>query len=153
MGAMLSRRWETGAIEAEAYPQTRSQERLAVNVRTWRPTRSEWDLLVQLIPPAEVDSIRRMSTLIDRKRALLSRLLQRRCICTTLGMMHKDVHIARTKGGKPFEASRSICRAQAPNFNYNVAHDGNYVVLASEPVLLIGVDVSAPFELRKGRWN
>jgi phosphopantetheinyl transferase len=28
-----------------------------------------------------------------------------------------------------------------PNFNFNVAHHGSYVVLASEPVSLVGVDI------------
>ena len=42
------------------------------------------------------------------------------------------------------EAARA--RASAPNFNFNVSHEGDYVVLAAEPVLLVGVDVSAPFE-------
>jgi hypothetical protein len=38
--------------------------------------------------------------------------------------------------------------AAAPNFNFNVSHEGEFVVLASEPVAIVGVDVAAPGQLR-----
>jgi 4'-phosphopantetheinyl transferase len=38
--------------------------------------------------------------------------------------------------------------AAAPNFNFNVSHEGEFVVLASEPVCIVGVDVAAPGQLR-----
>jgi phosphopantetheinyl transferase len=40
--------------------------------------------------------------------------------------------------------------AHAPNFNFNVSHEGDFVVLASEPLCLVGVDVSAPEACRSG---
>ena len=44
------------------------------------------------------------------------------------------------------------------NFTFNVSHEGHYVVLASDPVLLVGIDVSAPFDVRAdvkpmGEWS
>ena len=55
------------------------------------------------------------------------------------------------KGKKPFVASGVSERPEgAPNFNYNVSHEGDYVVLASELVCLVGVDVAAPGQSRKG---
>ena len=36
-----------------------------------------------------------------------------------------------------------------PNFNFNLSHDGRYVVLASEPRCVVGVDVAAPESLRR----
>ena len=36
-----------------------------------------------------------------------------------------------------------------PNFNYNVSHEGDYVVLASEPVCIVGVDIAAPGQSRR----
>ena len=50
------------------------------------------------------------------------------------------------RGPSPQPAGASA----ADNFNYNVSYDGHLVVLASDPMLLVGVDVSAPFELRGG---
>ena len=40
--------------------------------------------------------------------------------------------------------------ANAPNFNFNVSHEGKYVVLVSEPYAICGVDVAAPDQLRLG---
>lgn len=35
-----------------------------------------------------------------------------------------------------------------PNWNFNVSHEGHFVVLAAEPLLLCGVDVAAPDQSR-----
>jgi len=40
--------------------------------------------------------------------------------------------------------------AKAPNFNFNVSHEGKYVALVSEPFAICGVDVAAPDQLRLG---
>ena len=40
--------------------------------------------------------------------------------------------------------------ANAPNFNFNVSHEGKYVALVSEPYAICGVDVAAPDQLRLG---
>jgi len=89
----------------------------------------------------------------DRKRALVSRLLARRGCAVALALPHAAVRIARTRGRKPFLAAprdggggggggsgvrgpidgrRSDSRVSLPNFNFNVSHEGDYVVLASE---------------------
>ena len=39
-------------------------------------------------------------------------------------------------------------RRAMPNWNFNVSHEGKYVVLAAEPRLVCGVDVAAPEEQR-----
>ena len=58
----------------------------------------------------------------DQKRALLSRLLQRRCISVALGVPWDRVCIKRTKAKKPFAVSVAA-RPHAPNFNFNVSHE------------------------------
>ena len=58
----------------------------------------------------------------DQKRALLSRLLQRRCVSVALGVPWDKVRIKRTKAKKPFAVGVSA-RAHAPNFNFNVSHE------------------------------
>ncbi len=58
----------------------------------------------------------------DQKRALLSRLLQRRCVSLALGLPWGRVHIKRTKAKKPF-AVGAPARPHAPNFNFNVSHE------------------------------
>ena len=92
----------------------------------------------------------------DKKRALVSRLMQRAACARVAGVPHADVLLRRTKGKKPFfawtemagfDAARAGFGA-APNFNFNVSHEGAFVVLASEPVAIVGVDVAAPGQLR-----
>jgi len=89
----------------------------------------------------------------DQKRALLSRLLQRRACFEVAGVAYGEVAIERTKGGKPFMSNKTAAGARsAPtNWNFNVSHEGMYVVLASEPTMLCGVDVAAPEEHRAGK--
>ncbi|CAK0884873.1 unnamed protein product [Prorocentrum cordatum] len=60
-----------------------------------------------------------------------------------------DIRIARTLGKKPYlKAPRPS--AELANFNFNVSHEGDWVVLASEPLCVCGVDVAAPEACRKG---
>ena len=120
-----------------------------------------------------------MHRMVDRKRAIISRLLQRRCVAVCRRLPDEEAIIARTKGSKPYDATPrtaddaavaatvdqlpgvmptqqerdSVVAVRAadvpaPNFNFNVSHEGYYVVLASESTLLVGIDVSAPFALR-----
>eukprot|EP00775_Hariotina_reticulata_P013351 gene13351-13479_t len=84
----------------------------------------------------------------DQKRAMVSRLLQRACVMQALGEPWDQIVIKRTKGKKPFYAGH-IARDHAPNFNYNVSHEGDFTVLASESHCLCGVDVAAPHQLRR----
>ena len=58
----------------------------------------------------------------DQKRALLSRLLQRKAVVNVLPIPTSEVVIKRTRGGKPFWLN-SADKASAPNFNFNVSHE------------------------------
>ncbi|CAK0849989.1 unnamed protein product [Prorocentrum cordatum] len=83
----------------------------------------------------------------DQKRALVARLLLRRASMLALG--HKDfggLSISRTKGSKPFLHCPLPPEGEAPNWNANVSHEGEWVVCASEPLCVVGVDVA---ELRR----
>jgi len=127
--------------------------RWIVDISTWDPGDAEWQLLLSLLP--EVDSTKVMKFIYkaDQKRALVSRLLQRRVCHEGTGLPYADVRIDRTKGGKPFMANKpaASAMAEAPNFNFNVSHEGKFVVLATEPWMLCGVDVAAPEEARGGK--
>jgi 4'-phosphopantetheinyl transferase len=64
-----------------------------------------------------------------------------------LGIPYREISIGRTKGRKPF-----LCTPHsvdwAPNFNFNVSHEGRYVALATENLCVVGVDVAAPLSER-----
>jgi len=80
---------------------------------------------------------------VDKKRALISRLLARFACSVALGMPYEEVIIKRTKGKKPFLSNPPPDRRHR-NWNFNCSHEGDLVVLAAEPTCVCGVDVAAP---------
>ena len=114
--------------------------RWAVDVSTWDPTPAQWELLVAVLTEEERTKTMRFKFRDDQKRALVSRLLQRAACHEVYGVAHAAAVIQRTKGGKPYLAERPAALPDAPNWNFNVSHEGEYVVLAAEPLLLCGVD-------------
>eukprot|EP00899_Mesostigma_viride_P019490 jgi/Mesvir1/27542/Mv07300-RA.1 len=95
-----------------------------------------------MLPANEREDVMRFRREEDRKRAIVSRLLQRHVINSVLNVPYADISIARTLQGKPYLAN-SVTDARFPNFNFNATHHGDYVALASEPLCLVGVDVMA----------
>ena len=126
-----------------------SEARWVVDVAAWQPSEAELRFLLTVLPASDRTAALAFRGM-DRKRAVVSRLLQRHCIRASLQLPEERVVVARTKGGKPFEASGLPRPPSRANFNFNVSHEGQLVVLASDPALLVGIDVSAPFELRGG---
>ena len=135
--------------------------RWAVNISRWHPSDDhygpEFRFLLALLPEHEREECLRFRFMYDKKRALLSRLMQRAACARVADVPHADVLLRRTKGKKPFfawtemplfDADSAADLAAAPNFNFNVSHEGEFVVLASEPVAIVGVDVAAPGQLR-----
>ena len=72
----------------------------------------------------------------DQKRALVSRVLVRRC--ARVGLVDAYEGVTRTARGKPYAVGHAPTHA---NFNFSVSHDGDFVLVASEPLALVGVDV------------
>ena len=126
--------------------------RWVVDISEWRPLPDEMNSMLDLLPETERANVLKFKLAADVRRAVISRLLQMLCCHTVLGQSPRDgaVRISRTKGGKPYESGGAARPPGAPNFNFNVSHDGDYVLLAADPALLLGVDVTAPFERRIG---
>ena len=123
--------------------------RWALATEAWEPGEEEWAFLLSLLPAEEAEDVRRFRREEDRKRALGSRVMQRACIQRVAGVPWREAEIARTKGRKPFlRAPHREPDLGLPNFNFNVSHEGHYVVLASESVCVVGVDVAAPAQVR-----
>jgi 4'-phosphopantetheinyl transferase len=138
--------------------------RWAVNIAKWDPEGNhegeEFQFLLSLLPDNERKDCLKMMFMPDKKRAIVSRLLQRAACARVTGTLHAHVHINRTKGRKPFlsfittgtgdfSSSQPARLLHAPNFNFNVSHEGDFVVLASEPSAICGVDVAAPGQARR----
>ncbi|BBN09973.1 hypothetical protein Mp_4g24110 [Marchantia polymorpha subsp. ruderalis] len=115
-------------------------QRWAVNVGMWSPSEAQFSGFVGLLPIAERPLVLRYVKFEDKKKALVSRLLQRKLVHSLLDVEYGDIVIERTREGKPYLANQIDC-CEMPNFNFNVSHQGNFVVLASEPLCIVGVDV------------
>eukprot|EP00401_Gymnodinium_catenatum_P067889 CAMPEP_0117615616 /NCGR_PEP_ID=MMETSP0784-20121206/84630_1 /TAXON_ID=39447 /ORGANISM="" /LENGTH=369 /DNA_ID=CAMNT_0005419355 /DNA_START=106 /DNA_END=1211 /DNA_ORIENTATION=+ len=128
--------------------------RWAVNARAWEPQAGidgpGFKFLLDLIKEQrDREAVLRFVFDIDKKRALLSRLLVRQACAAVLGLQGFDgLVIERTRGRKPFLKSPRppADRTDLANFNFNVSHEGDWVVLASEPICVCGVDVAAPLD-------
>ena len=122
--------------------------RLFIEVGSWQPDNTEFSSLLSLLPLDEQNQVLRYTQREDRKRAICSRFMVRHVISKVCQVSFSNMEVSRTKGGKPFNSSpRRSNPPQSPNFNFNVSHDGNLVVIASESHCIVGVDCCCP--LRK----
>lgn len=95
-----------------------------VNVSDWVPSAEEFDRLLSGLETDEQRSIQRFVNYDDRRRAFVSRLMQRACVRQVCGCMDSEVRVQRTKGGKPFCTNTKP--SHAPNFNFNVSHEARH---------------------------
>lgn len=114
--------------------------RWVVDISKWNPSPKYFSFVMSFLPQHEHSSITRFVKMEDRKRALVSRLLQYALIHQVLGNPFDEIIIRRTLEGKPYLDSDKMTKG-FPNFNFNTSHDGQYVAIASEPVCLVGLDV------------
>lgn len=125
--------------------------RWAFDISKWTPTEDEWEFCCGCVLPEEATKIKRFVREPDRKLALGSRLLQRRLCATVLGMPDLEVPIERSKAGKPYlGASARTQRPDLPNFNFNVSHHADFVAIASEPEVVVGLDLMKGNEMPHG---
>ncbi|XP_048139966.1 L-aminoadipate-semialdehyde dehydrogenase-phosphopantetheinyl transferase-like isoform X1 [Rhodamnia argentea] len=114
--------------------------RWLVNISKWCPSPQDFSSALSLFPPSQRSSILRFIKSEDRKRALVSRLLQYALLHQVLGIPYEQISIKRTLEGKPYlECDKDV--PEFPNFNFNVSHHGDYVAIASEPLCLVGLDM------------
>ena len=117
--------------------------RWLVDVSGWEPSDKEIDFLIDLVPSDNPHQVKKYKLRDDQKRSLVGRLLTHAAVATVLGIPYREISIGRTKGRKPF-----LCTPHnvdwAPNFNFNISHEGRYVALATENLCVVGVDVAAP---------
>ncbi|KAL2326668.1 hypothetical protein Fmac_025726 [Flemingia macrophylla] len=114
--------------------------RWVVDISKWDPHPSHFSFALSLLPFRDHFSVTRFVKMEDRKRALVSRMLQYALVHEVLQIPFADIVIKRTLEGKPYldYDKRGL---RFPNFNFNVSHHGDYVAIASEPVCLVGLDI------------
>ncbi|OAY54570.1 L-aminoadipate-semialdehyde dehydrogenase-phosphopantetheinyl transferase [Manihot esculenta] len=118
----------------------RGVQRWIVDISMWDPSPHDFSFALSRLPSHEHASITRFVKMEDRKRALVSRLLQYALVHQVLGIPYDEIVIKRTLEGKPFlECAKGY--SKFPNFNFNVSHHGDFVAIASEPVCIVGLDI------------
>ncbi|KAL0403553.1 UNVERIFIED_CONTAM: hypothetical protein Sradi_1996100 [Sesamum radiatum] len=80
-------------------------QRWVVDIAEWEPSSDDFSQAMAFLPHHEYASITRFVKLEDRKRALISRLLQYALVHQVLGITFDDIVIRRTPEGKPFLVS------------------------------------------------
>ncbi|XP_074312399.1 uncharacterized protein LOC141647926 isoform X1 [Silene latifolia] len=115
-------------------------ERWIVDISVWKASALDFSRAISILPSHEHSSITRYVKVEDRKRALVSRLLQYALVHQVLGIPFDEIIIRRTVQGKPY-VKYGKEGPEFPNFNFNVSHHGDYVAIASEPFCLVGLDI------------
>ncbi|KAJ4787060.1 L-aminoadipate-semialdehyde dehydrogenase-phosphopantetheinyl transferase [Rhynchospora pubera] len=122
--------------------------RWLVNISTWHPSEHQFQSLLSLLPSQQRPEVTKFVKLEDRKRALVSRLLQYCLINDVLGIPFDVICILRTTEGKPYLKNRE--NLLYANFNFSVSHHGDYVGVACEPICLVGFDIVSTTKLENG---
>ncbi|XP_061365001.1 uncharacterized protein LOC133308399 [Gastrolobium bilobum] len=114
--------------------------RWVVDISKWDPHPLDFSFALSLLPSHEHSSVTRFINMEDRKRALVSRILQYALVYDVMEIPFGEIIIKRTLEGKPYLVYDNF-GLRFPNFNFNVSHHGDYVAIASEPVCLVGLDI------------
>jgi len=128
---------------------TQGRVRWAINFEKWSPTEEVWQKAISMVPQEERARIMRFKRPTatgyvvgkdnpNAKSSLIGQLLLRKMAHVQLGIPHREIHLDRTKEGKPYLVNPST---KFPNFNFNVSHSGEFVAGGCEPQWVVGVDV------------
>ncbi|KAL5067089.1 hypothetical protein RYX36_017976 [Vicia faba] len=125
--------------------------RWLVDISKWDPHPHQFSSALSLLPSQQHSSVTRFFKTQDKKRALVSRMLQYALVHDLIKINNPNFTIQTTSQGKPFLDLLDYDKLAIPfpNFNFNVSHHGDYVAIASEPLCLVGIDIVS-FDLPHG---
>jgi len=133
--------------------------RWAFNIKDWRPTKLQWKLSLQCVQKEERERCNRFYFIDDCKSSLVGQLLMRKAVNESISAEYDKIIFTRTSSGKPYLVGENENR-----IFFNVSHNGDFCVLASEIYMPVGVDVmkveyrsakplSSYFELMKKQFS
>lgn len=114
--------------------------RWAFNFTNWKPIQAEWMFAAQCIQPEEKERISHFMFQKDAKAAMCGRLLIRKFLSEHLKVPYDILQLKRTEKGKPF-LSNIDCLQIKPTPHFNMAHNGDFVVLATHQQAKVGIDI------------
>ena len=108
---------------------------LVVNSREWKPSLVQFNYLLQsLDEPEEILRISRFRFEIDRKRALIGRLLIRKVCIQSLCCANSVLKLGRSAKGRPI-----VLYPKPGSFDFNLSHHGSWVVIIADKYRKVGV--------------
>jgi len=131
--------------------------RLAFDFKSWHPSENEWCSAIMQLQQEERERIKKFRYRDDAKASLIGRLMIRKwCkeFSGEFGLQSTAVNIVRTDKGRPSLLLKSDKKDLIKdwNFDFNVAHAGDFTVFAAEicrSSVNVGVDVMPLFSKRK----
>ena len=131
--------WTTNIEDLELHC-NRPQESPSLTIRTknFQSDIPSFQSYVMGLTHKEYQSVNKYRNMDDKKRALLSILLQKSLIRQKWKIRDSDYEILRTPQNKPYMHSSANIGS---SWNYNVSHHGNFVCIASHAKHLIGIDI------------
>ena len=123
--------------EEEEQQQQQGVERLFFDSEAWEPSEEEWQRCLAVLQEEERARVLRFLRRSDAKDSLAGRLMLKYMIHRQLGLPFSSIRLLRTPQGKPYLPESALL----PNFNFNVSHQGRFVVGACEPCCIVGIDV------------
>lgn len=94
------------------------------------------DKMKSSLTRSEVDKANQYKNDYCKKISLVSRFLLRRLLSQYTGVMPEKLIINETKYGRPF-----LTYPKIKNFDFNVSHSGDYIVIAINKCGKVGVDI------------
>lgn len=110
--------------------------RWAFNVKAWKPTFSQLLAASSYIQTEEKLRISKYVFKEDAKSTLIGRLILRKFAHISSSIAYEDVHLGRDGLGKPY-----LLNVGDKFVNFNVSHQGDYVVFAGNSRKNIGIDI------------
>lgn len=112
---------------------TSNRVRWVFDCGNWFPSENDWSIASRCIQLEEKERIGRFVFKRDAKRSIIGQLLIRKFLSQATHLPWSQIKTKRDQNNKPI--------VNEFNFNFNVSHDGNLVVLAGEEDTVVGIDV------------
>lgn len=112
---------------------TSNRVRWVFDCGNWFPSESDWSKASCSIQLEEKERIGRFVFKRDAKRSIIGQLMIRKFLTETTQLPWSKIKTKRDHNNKPI--------IEGFNFNFNVSHDGNLVVLAGEENNVVGIDI------------
>lgn len=112
---------------------TSNRVRWVFDCGNWFPSENDWSKASRSIQLEEKERIGRFVFKRDAKRSIIGQLMIRKFLSEAIQLPWSQIKTKRDLNNKPI--------IEGFDLNFNVSHDGNFVVLAGEENISVGIDI------------